>query len=211
MCLKMEKTANSHIQSLSLKIERCLIDSMGDITGLDHRIQWNVAEEGEFFAHFLDERHLCAADENLGLQADFTKLGDALLRGLGLQLSGGLDERHQRHMHNDRIFRTDFQNKLANRFQERKPLDISCSAADFCDEDVTARVLADLADAGLDFIGHMRDHLNGLAEVVSTPFLGQNGLIDLSAGEVVRASENAVREALVVSQVRSVSAPSAKT
>ena len=48
----------------------------------------------------------------------------------------------------------------------------------------------------------MRNHLNGLAEVVSTPFLGQNGLIDLSAGEVVRTSEHAIREALVMSQIQ---------
>ena len=116
MRLEMEKTANSDVQPLGLKIQRCLIDSVSHIAGLDHRIQWHVAEESEFFTHFLNERHFCTANENLGLQADFTKLGDALLRGFGLQLSSGLDERHQRHVHDDRVFRTDFQDELTNRF-----------------------------------------------------------------------------------------------
>ena len=116
MRLEVKKAANSDIQAFGLKIQRCLVDSVSHIAGLDHGIQWHVAEESEFFTHFLNERHFCTANENLGLQADFTKLGDALLRGLGLQLSGGLDERHQRHMHDDRIFWTDFQNELTNRF-----------------------------------------------------------------------------------------------
>ena len=47
----------------------------------------------------------------------------------------------------------------------------------------------------------MRDHLHGLPEVVATAFLSQNGLIDLTAGEVVRAGEDAVCEALIVSQI----------
>ena len=47
----------------------------------------------------------------------------------------------------------------------------------------------------------MRDDLNGLAEVVATAFLGEDCLVNLAAGEVVGTGEDAIREALVVSEV----------
>ena len=47
----------------------------------------------------------------------------------------------------------------------------------------------------------MRDDLDGLAEVVAPPLVGEDGLVDLAACQVVRPRENAIREALVVSQI----------
>ena len=104
-------------------------------------------------------------------------------------------------MHDDRVACARFENELADGFEERKPLDVASGAAYFRDDDIRSGVRAHLANAGFDFIGDVRDDLNGLAEVVATAFLGEDGLVDLAAGEVIGASEDAICEALVVSEV----------
>ncbi len=54
----------------------------------------------------------------------------------------------------------------------------------------------------LDFVGDMRDDLDGFAEVIAAPLLVQHGLIDLAAGQVVHPAELDVGEALVMAQVQ---------
>ena len=47
-------------------------------------------------------------------------------------------------------------------------------------------------DAVLDFVGDVRDHLHGLAEVFAAAFVGQDRLVDLAAGEIVGSGEHAL-------------------
>ena len=42
-----------------------------------------------------------------------------------------------------------------------------------------------LAHGGLDFIGDVRDHLDGLAQIVAAAFAGDDLLVDAARGEVV--------------------------
>ena len=63
-------------------------------------------------------------------------------------------------------------------------------------------LLGQQVDAVLDFIGDVRNDLDGLAQIIAAPFLVQNGLINLAAGQVVHAGELDVGEALVMAEVQ---------
>ncbi len=56
-------------------------------------------------------------------------------------------------------------------------------------------------DAILDFVGDVRNHLHGLAEIIAAPFLQDDVLVDLAAGEVVVPREDAIGETLVMAEV----------
>ena len=82
------------------------------------------------------ERTLGAADQDLRLETDLAQLGDALLRRLGLQFARRLDVGHERDVNVDDVLRADFEDELADGFEERQALDVAGGAADFGDDDV---------------------------------------------------------------------------
>ena len=57
---------------------------------LDDRLDRHVAEQRDFRPVVAAKRTLGAADEDVGLDADLPQQADGVLRGLGLQLGGGL-------------------------------------------------------------------------------------------------------------------------
>ena len=59
---------------------------------------------------------------------------------------------------------------LADGFEKRQRLDIADGAADLHDHHVHIR--GHLAHGGLDFVGDVRDHLHGLAEVIAAALAG---------------------------------------
>ena len=61
--------------------------------------------------------------------------------------------------------------------------------------------IRDLANAILDFVGHVRNHLHGFAEVIAAALLQDHVFIDLAAGQIVVARENAIGEALVMAEI----------
>jgi hypothetical protein len=48
----------------------------------------------------------------------------------------------------------------------------------------------------------VRNHLHGLAEIIATPLLQNHCLVNLPAGQVVMPGEDAVGEALVVTEIK---------
>ncbi len=120
---------------------------------------------------------LAAAHQQVRLDADLAQLGDALLRGLGLELARRGHKGHERDVNEDAFLRPDLERKLAERLEERQALDVAGRAADLGDQHVDA--LAALVDALLDLVRDVRDHLHGLAEVVAAALLGDDSLVDL--------------------------------
>ena len=88
---------------------------------------------------------------------------------------------------------------LADRLQKRQRLDIADRAADFHDDHVHVR--RDLAHGSLDFIGHVRDHLHGLAQVIAAPLAGDDLLINAAGSQIIRLRELGVREAFVMTEI----------
>ncbi len=133
--------------------------------------------------------------------ADFAQLGDGLLRRLGLQFAGGLDVRHISDVQKNCIVVADLQRELADRFEKRQALDIAGRAADFGDDDVGFGFFGEDVDAVFDFVGDVRNDLHGLAEIFAFALVVQDGLINLTAREIVQSRELDVREPLIMAEV----------
>ena len=152
-----------------------------------------------FFLRSIGNMAIAAAQQNVGLNPDAQHFFDAVLRRLGLQLAGRGDIRNQRDVNEKRVFRAEFQAHLADRFQKGKRLDVADGPADFDDDDVDA--FGNFLDGGFDFVGDVRNHLDGLAEIIAAAFFAENGFVNAAGGPVIVAAELGVREALVVAEV----------
>ena len=85
--------------------------------------------------------------------------------------------------------------------QEKLALDVAHGAAHLYDDHAGPAGLADAADALLDLVGHVRDRLDGTAQVYASPLLGDYCLVDLAGGDGAGQGQVLVQEALVVAQV----------
>ena len=142
-----------------------------------------------------------AADDDVGMDTDAAQLVDRVLRRLRLQLAGRLDERDERDVDVDDVLGADLPPELADRLEERQRLDVADGAADLGDDDVGRGRLGGAADARLDLVRDVRDHLHRRAEEVALALLAQDGVPD-RAGAVARAAQEVlVDEALVVADV----------
>jgi hypothetical protein len=74
---------------------------------------------------------------------------------------------------------------LADGLEEGQRLDVADRAADLDQQDFAVR--GDFAHGILDLVGDVRDHLNGLAEVISASLLGDDLFVDAAGGEVIVA------------------------
>src|SRR5690348_4159199 len=88
---------------------------------------------------------------------------------------------------------------LPDGFKERQRLDIADGAADLADHDVN--LVGHLLDGGFDFVGDVRDHLYGLAEIIAAPLALDDLFVNASAGEVVGARELGMGETLVMAEI----------
>ena len=139
---------------------------------------------------------VAAAKQNVRLNPDAQHLLHAVLRGLGLQFACRGNERHERYVHEERVFRPHFQAHLADGFEERKRLDVAHRSANLHNDHV--HVFRNLADARFDFVGHVRNHLHRFAEIIAAPLFGENRFVDAAARPVIVAGKLRVREAFVV-------------
>ncbi len=91
---------------------------------------------------------------------------------------------------------------LTNGLQERQPLNVTHGAADFDDQHIRLRHTRGQPNAPLDLVGHMRDNLNGAAQIVAAPLLAQYCSVNLSTGNVAQFGEIDVDEAFIVTEVQ---------
>ena len=67
--------------------------------------------------------------------------------------------------------------------EEGQALDVSDRAADLHQHEVGVAGVGQ--DEAFDLVGDVGDHLDGGAQIVATPLLLQDGLVDLAGGDVV--------------------------
>ena len=170
-----------------------------DVARLDHRAFAHVAEQRELAPLAFGDRPVGAAEQNVGLDADRAQFLDRMLRRLGLEFAGAGNERQQRQMDIDRVMARQLVAQLADRLEKRQALDIADGAADLAQHEIEA-VIA-LADEILDGVGDVRDDLDGGAEIVAAPLLGEDVLVDAAGGDVVLLGRGPPGEALVVAEV----------
>ena len=92
-----------------------------------------------------------------------------MLRRLGLELARGADVRHQREVDEYRPLLPDLYPHLPDRLEKRQRFDIADGAADL--DEAHVGVTGALHDARLDLVGNVRNDLDGVAEILSAPFL----------------------------------------
>lgn len=142
-----------------------------------------------------------AQHDRVGLDTDVAQGRDRVLGRLGLELTGGADVRQQRDVHDEDVVAADLVADLADGLQERQRLDVADGAADLGDDDVDV-VGRHAADAVLDLVGDVRDDLHRVTEVLAAALLGDDRVVDLAGGDVGRAVQVDVEEALVVADVQ---------
>ncbi len=103
-------------------------------------------------------------------------------------------------MDEDAVVAAEFVAELADGFDEGERLDVADSATNFDNDHVGTR-LGHLAGIGFDFVGDVRNDLDGFAEVIAAAFAGDDALIDATAGEIVGLGERGMGEAFVVAEI----------
>ncbi len=178
--------------------ERDLVDA-GDIAGGDDGGLFHVAEEGDLVAHLAGNSAVGAAEQDVWLDTDGEHLLDGVLGGFGFKFLRGGDPGDEGDMDEAGIFAAEVLTHLADGFEEGQRFDIADGTTNLYDGDVA--VGSDLAHGVLDFVGDVRDDLNGLAEIVAAALLGDDLLVDAAGSEVVVTCQLGVGEALVVTEV----------
>ena len=158
-------------------MQRHLVDRVGRL-GRDDRLGGDVGEQGDLLADLVADRVVAAEHDHVGLDTDAAQLLDRVLRGLGLELAGRGEGRQQRHVDVQDVGPPDVLAHLADGLEERQRFDVADGPADLDDDHVRVAVARDPADPFLDLVGDVRDHLDGAAEVVAAPLLGDDRLVD---------------------------------
>ena len=180
--------------------ERHFIDAVQGLV-FDDGIFIDVAEQGQFFFHFIRQGAFRTADDDVRLDTDAAQFLDAVLGRFGLQFASSADVRHEGDVDVQDVIAADFLLDLADGFQERQAFDVADSAADFRDDDVRIVVVADAIDAVLDFIGDVRDDLDGMAQIIAAAFFLQDRPVNLAGRDVGVLAEVNVDEAFIMTEV----------
>ena len=131
-----------------------------------------------------------------------SQLADRLLRGFRLQLARRAQERQQRQVDEQDLAARLLERELTAGFQERQALDVARRAANLGDQHVDVGVRDAGGDARLDLVRDVRDDLDGRAQVVAAPLLGDHRRVDLARRVVRVLGQARLGEALVVTQVQ---------
>ncbi len=187
-------------------VEALAVQHLGDVVdrrrvgGGDHGLVVDVAHQRDLALDAVRELPVRAADDGVGLDADGAQRGDRVLGRLGLQLARRADVGHQGDVDEEAVLPADLVAGLAGGLEEGQRLDVADGAADLGDDDVDV-VAAHGQDAVLDLVGDVRDHLDGVAEVVAAALLGDDRRVDLAGRHVGDLVEVGVEESLVVPDV----------
>ena len=187
------------------RVDALLVEEPGqpidgvDVRRGDDRARLHVGEEGDLAPLLFRQGAVGAAQEEIGLDPDGPQLLDRVLGGLGLDLAGGGDVRHEGKVNEQGPGRPEVEGHLTDGLEERQRLDVSHGAADLHHRDI--RPFRARRDAGLDLVGDVRNHLHGAAEIVPPALAPDHVLVDLAGREVVVPAHRRAHESLVVAEV----------
>ena len=192
--VKLQRFQHHARQSLFFQIQRHF-KQRGRIPVLHDVAHRHIAEQRDFVLCGLADVHLCAADDNIRLNADGAQGLDRVLRRLRFHFARNGQIRHQDEAC---VARAKLPFQLANRLQIRGGLDIARHAADFDNRNIRAGVFRRRDDAVLDFVRHMRHDRNRRAVVFAAQLALHQGSVNLAGGDARFALERLVDKALVV-------------
>src|SRR5687767_3294540 len=135
---------------------------------------------------------LATAYQHIGLDTDSSQFLYRVLRRLCLQLLRGGDEWDQSHVNEISIFAAKLVAQLTDGFEKRQRFDVAHGATDLDDCHVHAG--GNLAGRGLNLIRNVRNHLDGLAEIVTPPLSSDDLLIQPARCQIVGLRQWRMRE-----------------
>ena len=195
-----ELAADEVVEALLLERGGHEVDVRDVLVG-DHVLRLDVGEERDLVAHVGRDHVARSADDDVGVDTDAPQLVHGVLGRLRLQLAGRVDVRDERDVDVEDVLCARLAPELADRLQERQRLDVADRPADLADHDVGVALLGRAADPVLDLVRDVRDHLDGLAEVVALALAAEHAVPDAALGVVRAPGEVLVEEALVVADV----------
>jgi len=92
--------------------------------------------------------------------------------------------------------------KLSDAFDKRKRFNVTDSATNFRDDEVEFILGGQWAHVALDFVGDVRNDLNGLAQVITMTLFLDDILINAAGGDVVGFGRGNVQKTLIMTQVQ---------
>ncbi len=195
----MQVAQEISVELLPIELQGDLVDR-GDIGGGDDRFGIHVAEEGNLVLDLFRDLLFSPAEDDVGADADLPKLVDGMLRGLRLELFRGPDIGDQCQVHIGDVVLPDLPGKLPDCLEEGEGLDVAHRSADLHKDDVGFG--SPFEDDTLDFIGDVRNHLDGSSEELASALPGDDVVIDPSGRVVILFSHGEMGKAFVVAQVK---------
>ena len=190
---------NNLVQLLSLHAEWHFVDRR-HIQTLDYSVFVYITEVGHFLTQTGVQFVLGAQYQDIRLDTQALQLLYGSLSRFGLQFTGSSQIRNISQVQVDGIL-AQLPAQLTNGLQEWERFDIAHSTTDFGNHEVEFVLLAHQLDVTLDFVCDVRNHLNGLAQIISAAFLLDNTLVDTACGDVIGTGGLNTGETLVMSQV----------
>ena len=123
------------VEALFVEGQGDLVD-VGGVDGGDHRLDGDVAQQGDLPLERLGDGLVGPAHDDVGLDAPAAQLRDRVLGGLGLLLARGAEVGHQGQVHVADVVPADVLPELADGLEERDDLDVADGAADLDDDHV---------------------------------------------------------------------------
>ena len=195
------------VQPLLAQLPRHCIYRVCDVLLLDDALALHVAEHRELLHVLLRYRHLRAADENVGDDADVAEHSDGMLRRLCLELSRRLEVWNERKMHEAGVLRPLLEAELPRRLKKRQRLYVARDSSDFAENNVgqiplaKAAARARKANRRFYLVSYVRHYLHRSAEVAARTLAREDCGVDAARGEIARLCARNVRKALVVAEV----------
>ena len=195
----VERVQHRLIEALFVIGKRRFVDRF-QIIGRNDGVFAHIAKQRDFFAFLVGDRVFGSADQNIGCDADGLQFLDRVLRRFGFQFTGRRKVGQQCQVHKNTFAAWLVVAELADRLKKRQAFDIAHGAADFAQHKIDL-VFANMQEV-FDFVGYMRDDLNGLAEIIAAAFFFQHVGIDPPRRDGIRIACWHTRKAFVVAKVQ---------
>ena len=105
-------------------------------------------------------------------------------------------------MHKNRVVPPTLKGKFTNGFKKRESFNISSSPSNLSNYHVSSTLFTQLGDPIFNLVGHMRDNLHSLAQIITPPLFLQNGQINPPTGEIIKLGELRVGKSFVMAEVQ---------
>ena len=194
-----QQSAHFGVEAFVVQHERDVVEARC-VRRVDDRLDGNVAQRRDLLLEARIDGALAATHDDVRLNAPAPQLGHRVLGGLRLLLVSRADERHERQVDVADVLAAHVEAELPDRFEERQDLDVADRSADLGDDDVDV-VGGEIRHPSLDLVGHVRDDLHGLAQVIATPLRSEHRCVDRTRRGVGPAGQVLVDEPLVVPKV----------